>query len=93
MGNWQRKVEAGVELTHRIALAIVDGAGNDKPIPPESTRKERQTAMERYIEPHLKLVGEAQDVILGSLGVGNDINGEVLSLDTEFAADPTGSAE
>ena len=43
--------------------------------------------MERFNEPQLALAGEAQDVILGSLEFGNDMQGEMLTIDMEFASD------
>ena len=42
---------------------------------------------EQYNAPELKLVGEAHDVVLGSLGVGGDIRGEVLVQEMEFVTD------
>lgn len=48
-------------------------------------RKEHN--MERFNEPQLALAGEAQDVILGSLEFGNDMQGEMLTIDMEFASD------
>lgn len=43
---------------------------------------------ERYTAPELKLVGDAQDVVLGFFGVGNDLWGEVEANQAEFASDP-----
>lgn len=43
---------------------------------------------EKYTAADVKLVGNAADVVLGSLGIGNDMSGEVLAFDMEFAGDP-----
>jgi hypothetical protein len=42
---------------------------------------------EQYTAPELKVVGNAEEVILGSGGVGNDIRGEILVAELEFEAD------
>lgn len=41
----------------------------------------------QYEAVQLQFVGDAQDVVLGSLGVGNDIGGEVLVCHMEFESD------
>jgi hypothetical protein len=46
---------------------------------------------DQYTAPDLKLVGDAHDVVLGSLGVGNDIWGEILVPGMEFADDQIAS--
>lgn len=46
---------------------------------------------DQYTAPDLKLVGDAHDVVLGSLGFGNDIFGEFLVYGMEFADDQTDS--
>jgi len=46
---------------------------------------------EQYTAPDLKLVGDAQKVILGSFGFGGDLYGEVLGFSMEFATDPADS--
>jgi hypothetical protein len=50
-----------------------------------------QHMKEQYAAPDLKLVGDAHDVVLGSLGVGNDMWGQVLAFSMEFADDPADS--
>jgi hypothetical protein len=40
-----------------------------------------------YTAPALKLAGDADEVVLGSLGVGNDLRDEVLAIQMEFATD------
>ena len=42
---------------------------------------------EQYTAPQLKLVGNASEVILGSLSVGDDFLSQILILDMEFAED------
>ncbi len=42
---------------------------------------------EKYTAPELKLVGPAEEVILGSTGVGNDIAGQIQIPDLEFQED------
>jgi hypothetical protein len=41
----------------------------------------------RYVAPELKLVGEADEVVLGMLGVGDDYLGQQVVGDLEFLAD------
>jgi hypothetical protein len=43
-----------------------------------------------YEAPQLTVVGHAEDVILGSGGVGNDIGGEIQIPELEFADDYNG---
>jgi hypothetical protein len=42
---------------------------------------------EQYIEPGLKLVGGADEVVLGSSGIGFDFIGERLPHSMEFETD------
>jgi hypothetical protein len=42
---------------------------------------------EQYTAPQLKLVGNAHEVILGSLFVGDDFLSQILVTDMEFAED------
>jgi len=42
---------------------------------------------ERYESPKLKLVGKANNVVFGSLGVGDDVRDEFMPGDVEFLAD------
>lgn len=42
---------------------------------------------EQYTAPQLKLVGNASEVILGTLHVGDDIVNQILVPDMEFAED------
>jgi hypothetical protein len=42
---------------------------------------------EQYTAPQLKLVGNAHEVILGSMFVGVDFLSEILVSDMEFAED------
>lgn len=41
-----------------------------------------------YEAPEVKVVGEFEDAILGSIGFGTDIWGEMLPFAMEFAEDP-----
>lgn len=41
----------------------------------------------QYTAPDLKLVGDAQNVVLGSLGIGVDLRGEFQGFSMEFATD------
>jgi hypothetical protein len=40
-----------------------------------------------YNAPELKTVGQANQVVLGTLAIGNDISNEYRSGDSEFLAD------
>lgn len=40
-----------------------------------------------YVAPELKLVGEADEVVLGIPGAGADVFGELIVGDLEFLAD------
>lgn len=42
---------------------------------------------EQYTAPQLKLVGNASEVILGVIHVGDDFLSEILVTDMEFAED------
>ena len=42
---------------------------------------------EIYVAPELKLVGEANEVILGLAAVGTDIDNQAQLLDMEFESD------
>ena len=42
---------------------------------------------EQYMMPELRIVGKANEVVLGSLGVGGDIRDELLIPDSEFQTD------
>jgi hypothetical protein len=42
---------------------------------------------DRYVAPELKLVGEADEVVLGMAGVGGDLLGEQIVGDLEFLPD------
>ena len=42
---------------------------------------------EQYTAPQLKLVGNANEVILGSINVGDDFLSQILLPDMEFADD------
>jgi hypothetical protein len=42
---------------------------------------------DRYVAPELKLVGEADEVVLGMPGPGDDVLGEQIVGDLEFLAD------
>jgi len=42
---------------------------------------------DRYVAPELRLVGEADEVVLGIAGVGADALGELIVGDMEFLAD------
>lgn len=42
---------------------------------------------EQYTAPQLKLVGNAHEVILGTIYVGDDFLSEILVTDMEFAED------
>jgi len=43
--------------------------------------------LEQYAAPELKLVGEADEVVLGGLGIGYDIWGQYGYAEMEFEAD------
>jgi hypothetical protein len=43
--------------------------------------------LDRYVAPELKLVGEADEVVLGIAGLGEDALGEQIVGDLEFLAD------
>jgi hypothetical protein len=40
-----------------------------------------------YVAPELKLVGETNEVVLGSMQVGHDLSGEMLPHGKEFEPD------
>ena len=42
---------------------------------------------EEYMTPELTCVGKVNEVVLGSLGAGNDIRDEFLMIGPEFEAD------
>lgn len=64
---------------NRIGLALGGQCTND-------SRKDNQM-QEQYTAPQLKLVGNASEVILGSLAVGDDLLSQILIPEMEFAED------
>ena len=48
---------------------------------------------EQYIEPKLTLVGETNEVVLGSSRVGVDFDNQILSGGMEFETDDSPSIE
>ena len=41
----------------------------------------------QYTVPELKAIGQADQVVLGSFSIGDDIRGEFQLMDAEFQAD------